>query len=401
MLNYFCMTKYNSKSSFFSKTKVLVTLLDANHVPGAVMILIKGYFGNILYCGDFRYRPEMLKVSPSLNLVLNREDLDELYLDNTFFYPTCDFSTRNEVTEKIISVLQKHPQHRVYIGLRKLGKEQVLVEIAKRLDERILVTEDKFEMLKILEMPDVFTTDPNSSRIHCVHMNLLKRKFLEAENRKTPTIGLMLTALYYGWDCPNVPYSISETWNLYVMEYSDHSSYSELIEFVQAVKPKVVKPIIDNNQAFGLMREWESFHNVRIDMSPLKKYLSKLPMKITRKPDDILTHSSEFTTLSKKPKMFQVKPRLYYRGPKGAVYETASETNTTSSVANNTMIEVESKRKLLLQNLPNDVESKSESENLLSKFEVFNDHLNTVSHVTKGDLNELNEYLDLLMEEIP
>ena len=81
--------------------------------------------------------------------------------------------------------------------------------------------------------------------------------------------------------------------------------YSELIEFVQAVKPKVVKPIIDNNQAFGLMREWESFHNVRIDMSPLKKYLSKLPMKITRKPDDILTYSSEFTTLSKKPKMFQ------------------------------------------------------------------------------------------------
>ena len=47
------------------------------------------------------------------------------------------------------------------------------------------------------------------------------------------------------------------------------------------------------------------------------------------------------------------------------------------------------------------VKIKSESENLLSKFEVFNDHLNTVSHVTKGDLSELNEYLDLLMEEIP
>jgi DNA cross-link repair 1B protein len=31
-----------------------VTAIDANHAPGSTMFLFEGYFGVILYTGDFR-----------------------------------------------------------------------------------------------------------------------------------------------------------------------------------------------------------------------------------------------------------------------------------------------------------------------------------------------------------
>ena len=189
----------------------------------------------------------------------------------------------------------------------------------------------------------------------------------------------MLTALYYGWDCPNVPYSISETYNLYVAEYSDHSSYSEIINFVQAVKPKVIKPILDNNQAFGLMKEWKDFHDYRIDMSPLKGYLSKLPVKLLKRPADLKSDSCVEPSCKKPRIMQQIKHRIYYRGPKGAVYETLSEENTISSI-----------------------ESVAPVEHFLTlnKLKDINAKLDTMSQVTKADLNELNKCLDTLAKEI-
>lgn len=34
------------------KERLTVTLIDANHCPGAVMFLFEGYFGSILYTGE-------------------------------------------------------------------------------------------------------------------------------------------------------------------------------------------------------------------------------------------------------------------------------------------------------------------------------------------------------------
>jgi Cft2 family RNA processing exonuclease len=38
-----------------SSLELTVTLFDANHCFGAVMVLIEGYMGTILYSGDIRF----------------------------------------------------------------------------------------------------------------------------------------------------------------------------------------------------------------------------------------------------------------------------------------------------------------------------------------------------------
>ncbi|XP_057649957.1 homeodomain-interacting protein kinase 1 isoform X3 [Chionomys nivalis] len=90
-----------------------VTLLDANHCPGSVMFLFEGYFGTILYTGDFRYTPSMLK-EPALSL---GKQIDTLYLDNTNCNPALVLPTRQEATRQIVQLIRQFPQHNIKIGM--------------------------------------------------------------------------------------------------------------------------------------------------------------------------------------------------------------------------------------------------------------------------------------------
>ena len=151
--------------------KIRVTLIDANHVPGAVMFVFRGYFGNVVYTGDFRYSPVMFD-NPVLKQLINWEDIDKLYLDNTYFFSECNFGTRAEVLEKIISFITQYNSHHIYIGARRLGKENAFIKIALALKERICIDKDRMKIVQELEFPDVFTTSPDQARIFVVPQNM-------------------------------------------------------------------------------------------------------------------------------------------------------------------------------------------------------------------------------------
>ena len=362
---------------------MLVTLIDANHVPGSVMILIKGYFGNILYTGDFRYCLEMLQV-PSLRVLLNREDLDLLYVDNTYLYPTCDFPSRDQVKDKLMTFLCNHPCHKICIGTYKLGKEQLLVDIALTLHERILVSPDKMKQLEILNLPDVFTTDVNASRISCVHAPLLHRRFLAKENQKDDVLGVKLTALFHGWDLPESrPFSAGQNYNLHIFEYSDHSSYSELFDFVEAVKPKEVKPLISSTEAFGLLKNWTSFHEGRVNMAVFQPFLSNLPKKFISRPVSMMSEEQDTRKAKKRRRILHIKERAMYRGPKGPVYESSSPSSTSA----------------LLGPTRTDRE---DLEKILEKFHFIQKELHCQSSgsVVKNTLINLQNSLDLLNDNL-
>lgn len=99
------------------KEKLTVTLIDANHCPGSVMFLFEGYFGSILYTGDFRYIPSMLR-EPCLR---TNTTIDVLYLDNTNCDPNRDLPSRQRATQQIKEIIRSHPNHNVVIGLYSLS----------------------------------------------------------------------------------------------------------------------------------------------------------------------------------------------------------------------------------------------------------------------------------------
>ncbi|XP_071530276.1 5' exonuclease Apollo-like isoform X1 [Panulirus ornatus] len=254
---------------------ISVTVIDANHVPGAVMYLFQGYFGNILYCGDMRWYPELLEHEVLRNVVELRE-LDIVYLDNTFSAPYCVFPSREECKQQLFHIIDSFPDHIIKIGIRDLGREDLLEAIARRFQERILVTQSKFNLLQLLQYSDVFTTDPEEARIHAVPLQQLQVASHARWNQEHPTVSVVLTALYVGW--PNGPYSSQSNSGIFTVPYSDHSSYAELMELVAQLAPRSVIPIVQQWSKAG----WWSDPNapdqmIKTDMSVYDHFLTLPP----------------------------------------------------------------------------------------------------------------------------
>ncbi|VFV31481.1 dna cross-link repair 1b (pso2 [Lynx pardinus] len=207
-----------------------VTLLDANHCPGSVMFLFEGYFGTILYTGDFRYTPSMLK-EPALKL---GKQIHTLYLDNTNCNPAWVLPSRQEAARQIIELIRKHPQHNIKIGLYSLGKESLLEQLALEFQTWVVLSPRRLELVQLLGLADVFTVEEKAGRIHAVdHMEVCRSAMLHW-NQTHPTIAILPTSRKTHSSHPDI----------HIIPYSDHSSYSELRAFVAALKPCQVVPIV-------------------------------------------------------------------------------------------------------------------------------------------------------------
>jgi len=214
--------------------KVTVKLLPANHCPGSSMFLFESDSCRILYTGDFRFDQGIPQTFVDMNT-----SVDLLYLDNTYCEPSCHFPSRSEVKQLVKCLCKKHPSHRIFIGTSWIGHEDLLVFIASELKEFMFVDSAKLEVLKLLELPDVFK-EGRSSRLNAIPYNQLNRKVIKSMNLEMPTIGIRPTAMFGGstkniggLDCP-----------LYIVPYSNHSNFSELSDFVRVIRPGFVKPVI-------------------------------------------------------------------------------------------------------------------------------------------------------------
>ncbi|XP_070559809.1 5' exonuclease Apollo-like [Ptychodera flava] len=252
-----------------------VTLIDANHCPGSVMYFFEGYFGKILYTGDFRYCPDMFVGTP----LSSSQAIDVLYLDNTYNNPDCTFPSREMCKSRIIEIIRDHSTCTVLLGMHTLGKEDLLVDIARALKEWVVVSPKMYRTLELLQMPNVFTTDREDGRIHVVSHHRISKKYMEKCNELEPTIGVLPTALYTG--LTGEPFANQP--NVFVIPYSDHSSYSELHKFVARVKPRTIVPIV-KDKSFGAFGASTCNH---ADMGNFKQYLARTPVHQYKIPDSV------------------------------------------------------------------------------------------------------------------
>ena len=121
--------------------------------------------------------------------------------------------------------------------MNNLGKEDLLECIAETFHRWIGVSPEFYKKCTVLQRRNVFTTDVESTSIRAVPMHEVTRGRLNLLNKKQPTIAILPTALYFAGG------SVVST-DMFVVPYSDHSSYTELVAFVEHVKPRLVIPIV-------------------------------------------------------------------------------------------------------------------------------------------------------------
>ena len=132
-----------------------VTLLDANHCPGSVLLHFRhGVSGRtVLHTGDFR-AARRVREDPALhNLIARHGPIGELLLDTTYCDPRWTFPDRAEVcagmAEVVRAELEREPRTLFLVGSYSVGKERAVAAVARAAKSRAGVGWHRARTLKL------------------------------------------------------------------------------------------------------------------------------------------------------------------------------------------------------------------------------------------------------------
>ncbi|KAI8801268.1 beta-lactamase-like protein [Cladochytrium replicatum] len=273
-----------------------IVLLDANHCPGAAMLLVEfesddGKRKKYLHTGDFRFHQRMTSWQ---EWQLYDLPIDTLFLDTTYCHPKHKFPLSGTITRTIAEQVQKtlledNPPHRktlVVVSTYTIGKERLLLALASLHPTlKIYVSQSKLRTLSLLDLDsppldesehlrtttpnamDVFTTDTKDpTPFHVASWGAMGemapggwrfvpdwtkcRTILESANAALPhetldkyTHFLGIVPTGWTWGLQKNTEKLFETigkdgWGqIWTVPYSEHSSYEELRSFVGFLRP--------------------------------------------------------------------------------------------------------------------------------------------------------------------
>ena len=138
--------------------RIRVTLLDANHCPGAVMFLIEGGGKAILYTGDIRSEPwwvnALLRSPVIVPYTIDCHRLDKIYLDTTFASKdelTKHFPPKAEGLTELLEKISRYPENTTFhFHAWTPGYEDVWTVLSSALGSQIHVDSYKMRLYKSL-----------------------------------------------------------------------------------------------------------------------------------------------------------------------------------------------------------------------------------------------------------
>ena len=265
----------------------------------------------------------------------NSQVIDICYLDNTYCSKQYEsIPTRENALLELISYIDFNLKSgkKFILKYKKLGKETLLIELSKRFNCKILVSKEKFiRLTKILELDEKYFTYVYNSSIF-IEVEDVDKKYSSVLANKFSISELCFiepTALYLNKNAYESTRQQKSKINTCFIPYTDHSSYSELLEFIKNLKPKhvvaTVKELEDNT------------HNLHVinDMKCFDKYLTQQPLvdglnhyRLILRTTPLVPSSERLkSTESKKLKYDHVRARPLKRKremPKAIQYDTLS-----------------------------------------------------------------------------
>lgn len=245
-----------------------VWLYDANHCPGAVLLLFRVWSTRqwVLHCGDCRFQRSTFAAHTQLQRVVAAQSLHALYLDTTYASESRAFPAQPSVLDAV-AVAARAEDTRTsgrcvfFVGSYTIGKERVAAAIAQAIGARIFADARKRAILRHCALGHDFdsriTTCAADARVHIVAMGALKadgiRRHVKQQKMDQHCIGRALAVIVKptGWSfraSDNAPIrrSCRSTDQAVVLDvaYSEHSSVEELREFVAWSKPKIIVPTV-------------------------------------------------------------------------------------------------------------------------------------------------------------
>lgn len=264
------MPTTSTTSTLIPRCSVTVTVVNANHCPGAVMLLFTKTNAvpqgdsqtavtqgtvSVLHTGDFRMYDGLRHIDwPRLNT---------LVLDNTYQKSKINFPSQDIVIQEVCRIAHQHVHGRyqlfkwlnfsrkvlIVFGNYTIGKEKLVFECAKTLDTKVYIPDPQKRRIVKMCFDDSFVTVLEESEcvqtdcvVHLVSLRHINFEWLERYLTTVKHFTHIVAFRPSGWTATKKQgkfgVSVAKSQGritIHNVMYSEHCSYDELLSFIETV----------------------------------------------------------------------------------------------------------------------------------------------------------------------